>query len=260
MSPKQMNHGSGQILEKEVIFIAPDRKRIYTTIGYPSEKSKGIVLFIHGLASSELWPPMLLGSWYFRKRGYAYCRLNLYHWKKGARTLMTSDLKQHSQDVNTVVRRLKDRGFKAIYGVGHSFGGLTLLQTLTDRFSALSFWDCSSFIEHPPNSWFHSTPSLNSRYLIGSGSELLLSERFEQGMIQFPCELTLISNIKTPSQMCYAAGDGALLVESSKRYYKHLTSRKELVAIAGATHSFSEEGVANELFKRTEKWFRKFSS
>lgn len=258
MNRKKSALDSSHVMEKGVFFIAPDQKRIYATIGYPPNTPKGIVIFVHGLDSSELWPPMLLGSWYFRRKGYAYCRVNLYDWRKGARTLMTSDLQQHARDVDLVVRRLANRGFGPIYAVGHSFGGLTLLQTQTEVFRALSLWDCSSFIEHPPGSWIRQDPASGARYLVG-GCELLLSERFELGMRNFPNELSLISKITSPCQICYADGKNALLVRSSQRYYEHLTSPKELVSIPNATHSFSEEGVSDLLFSRTERWFRKHS-
>lgn len=244
-------------IEEEVAIPTPDKKKIYATIGHPTGKPKGMVVFVHGLASTALWPTMLLGSWYFRKKGYAYCRVNLYYWKPKARTLMTSDLLQHAKDTDTVVAYLKRRGFKNIFAVGHSFGGLTLLQAKTSAFSAMSFWDMSSFISFPPKFWFRKDKASGATYTRGS-YELLMSKRYLKGITQFPDELKLISKIKVPCQICYAAGEGAMLVESSKRYYAHLSADKELVAIPHASHSFTEEGIAEKLFSKTEKWFKKY--
>ena len=246
-----------KVIEEQVIIHAPDKKRIYTTVGYPRQKPKGIVIFVHGLASTELWPPMLLGSWYFREHGYAYCRVNLYDWREGARTLMTSDLLQHARDTETVMRYLKRHGFSKIFAVGHSFGGLTLLQTDTTKLQAVSLWDISSFISYPPKKWMSKDPASAATYMKG-GFELLMSKRYLKGIEEFPDELQLISQITTPTQICYAAGIGAPLIESSQRYYKKLQSKKELVRIPKASHSFTEEGVAKRLFERTRKWFDKY--
>lgn len=241
-------------VEKKIIVCTPDKKNIYCTIGVPKRKTKNIVVFVHGLASTELWPTMLLGSWFFRRHGFAYCRVNLYDWRPGARTLMRSDLLQHARDVDVVVEHLKQHDFNRIFAVGHSFGGLTLLQSKHDQFEALSFWDISSFITYPPKHWFRIDPSSGATYLMG-GYELLMSKRYQRGIENFPNELLLISKIKVPTQICYAAGKDALLAQSSKRYFRNLKAKKELVAIPGASHSFTEEGAGELLFNQTHKWF-----
>jgi len=241
-------------IEEQVVIATPDKKKIYTTLGYPAGRPKGMVVFIHGLASTEYWPPMLLGSWYFRKRGYAYCRVNLYDWREGARTLMSSDLLQHSKDTDTVVKCLRRRGYKRLFGVGHSFGGLTLLRANTAAFNAISLWDMSSFISHPPKKWFRKVRNTSASYMTGS-YELLMSERYKSGMENFPDELELASKIKVPTQIAYAAGKNATLIVSSKRYFENLNCAKELIAIPDTSHSFTEEGKANILFRKTEKWF-----
>ncbi len=246
------------LIEEEVIFDTADRKKVYTTIGYPKGKPKGMVIFVHGLASTALWPTMLLGSWYLRKKGYAYCRINLYDWRPGARSLMTSDLLQHSRDVDTVAKSLKRRGFTKLFAVGHSFGGLTLLRTENSVFKAISLWDISSFVSNNPEKWFRTDRATGAAYLAG-GVELMMSKRYRRGIDTYPNELKLAAKLVAPCQICYAAGKQAMLVESSKRYYEHLQGEKEIVAIPDASHSFTEEGVGKHLFKKTERWFRKFS-
>lgn len=244
-------------LESTVIVPAPDGKRIYTTIGHPKRKPQGVVLFVHGLASTELWPPMLLGSWFFRRNSFAYCRISLYDWRPGARTLMTTDLLQHAEDVDTVTRYLRSQRIGPVFAVGHSFGGLTLLASDTSRFRAMSLWDCSSFITHPPAKKLHKDRNSGATYM-PVGFELLVSPRFRRGMEKFPDELSLASSIKIPTQVCYADGPEAVLVESSKRYFEHMRCPRSLEAIPRATHSFTEEGVDKILFRKTLRWFQRY--
>jgi alpha-beta hydrolase superfamily lysophospholipase len=243
--------------ERQVTVRAPDGALIYNTIGVPSKKTDSIVLLVHGLASTEVWPTMLLGGWYFRQRGFAYCRISLYHWLKGARSLMRSDLLQHSRDTDTVARYLRRLGYKNIYVAGHSFGGLTLLQADTSLFKAISLWDPSSFITHPPKKWIKRDKRTGA--MISPGSyELMISPRYWRGMENFPNELDLISKINVPIQICYADSPQAVLRESSKRYFEHVRAKRELVAIKGASHSFVEEGLGDVLYEKTLRWFRKF--
>ena len=201
---------------------------------------------------------MLLGSWFFRNLGYTYCRINLYDWRPGARSLMTSDLRQHSYDVDTVAAYLKKKGYSKIFAIGHSFGGLTLLQSKTAAFTAISLWDLSSFITYPPAKRFRKDGNSGAIYMSGA-YELLMSKKFIKGITDFPNELELISAIKTPTQICYAAGKSAMLIESSKQYYQHIQAKKELVKIPNASHSFTEEGKSELLFTKTADWFQKIT-
>jgi pimeloyl-ACP methyl ester carboxylesterase len=170
---------------------------------------------------------------------------------------MTTDLLQHAKDADTVARYLKRKRFGPIYAVGHSFGGLTLLASDNDTFRAMSLWDCSSFISYPPNMWFRKDATSGAFYFKGS-FELLLSSRFRRGIQRFPDELSLAAKVQIPTQLCYAAGPEGMLIESSKRYFEHLACSRSLEAIPGASHSFTEEGVGEVLFRKTLKWFRRF--
>lgn len=245
-----------QCEESTVVIPAPDGKSIYTTVGLPEVRPKGMVLFVHGLASTEFWHPMLLGSWFFRRRGYAYCRINLYDWRPGARSLMSTDLLQHAADVDTVTRYLRRKRLGPVFAIGHSFGGLTLLASDNSKFHAMSLWDCSSFISYPPQKWFRKDRSSSATYLKGA-FELLLSPRFRRGIERFPDELSLAAKVKVPTQICYAAKPGSFLIDSSKRYFEHLSCPRALEAIPEATHSFTEEGVDKILFRRTLRWFQR---
>lgn len=258
MSQLNIKRSRGRSREEELVFTAPDGKKIYTTIGYPKGKPKGMVLFVHGLASTSVWPTMLLGSWSLRRKGYAYCRINLYDWREGARSLRTSDLRQHARDVDTVAKQLRRRGFKSLFAIGHSFGGLTLLLTDTSAFKAVSLWDPSSFIQYPPRFWLRTDKATGARYSGGS-YELLMSNRFIRGMERFPNELKLISKMRAPCQICFAEGKDAMLIESSKRYFAHLNVTGELVGIPNASHSFTEEGIGEVLFRRTARWLDRWS-
>lgn len=240
--------------EKELIVKTADKKNIYCTLGQPDKPSKSIVLLVHGCASTELWPTMLLASWYFRKHGYAYCRINLYHWKEGARSLMKSDLLTHSKDTDVVAGKLKRLGYKNIYAVGHSFGGLTLLRVDHTLLRAMSLWDISSFKKYPPDKRIKRQAKTGAHYFVGA-YELLLSKRFMNGMLRFPDEHLLAAKISIPTQVCYADGEEGLLIDSSQQYFDALNCKKELFGVAGASHSFTEEGLGPKLFAKTKKWF-----
>jgi fermentation-respiration switch protein FrsA (DUF1100 family) len=51
-----------------------------------------------------------------------------------------------------------------------------------------------------------------------------------------------------------AAGAGVLL-EGSKRYVERAAGSADLKVIDGATHTFREDGAAEQLFEQTVEWF-----
>jgi nitrous oxide reductase accessory protein NosL len=50
------------LVEKELVIPTSDGKNIYGTLGLPEQETDSVVVFVHGLASTEYWPPILLGS------------------------------------------------------------------------------------------------------------------------------------------------------------------------------------------------------
>ena len=62
----------------------------------------------------------------------------------------------------------------------------------------------------------------------------MMSDRYLRGILDFPNELELISQVKAPTQVCYAAGKAAILAKSSERYFNYLQTDKMLVGIDGA--------------------------
>jgi esterase/lipase len=200
---------------------------------------------------------MLLASWYFRNKGYAYFRCNLYHWDENARTLGKSDLFMHASDTEVIAAYLRRKGYKNLFAVGHSLGGLTLLLSDNSIFKAMSLWDCSSLLKFPFHKRLKKIRGSKYYYLPGS-YELLISEQYKKGFELFPGELELMANVKIPTQICYASSKDAVLSDSSKQYFKAATCEKELVAIKGASHSFTEERIGEVLFQKTVDWFQRY--
>lgn len=244
-------------MEQEFNIPSKDGKTIYCTLAMPSSAPLGTVVFVHGFTSTADWPTMLLGSWYFRSMGYACCRINLYSWRENARTLMTSDLQTHAEDVDQVVRELRKVGHNKFFAIGHSFGGITLLLTDTAQFNAISFWDPSSLLQYPPTRSYTKIGDTELHYSKGS-FEVLISQRYKEGIENFPNELELMSKVTTPSQIVYADSPQAILQESSRRYFEHVTAEKDLVAIPGASHSFTEETACKSLHEHTLRWFSRY--
>ena len=78
-----------------------------------------------------------------------------------------------------------------------------------------------------------------------------------KGMLKFPDEHSLARKLTIPTQICYAAGPDGLLIDSSQEYFQALQCEKELCPIPKASHSFTEEGVSEDLFRKTLQWFKR---
>ena len=226
-------------------------------MNYTEPKPKKLVIFVHGLFESEKSNLFISASKFFNKKGFATFRFNLYYYMPDARHFSECTLSQHGKDLDTVIDYYKDK-YESIYAVGHSYGSLTILLSKREDLAAISLWELSSFISQPPTSYIKYNPKIK-KYTLNEGYDVIIEKKFMDDIKHLPNELDLIKKVKCPIQIAYAKGPGGSLEESSKRYFKNITSKnKDIIPVNGASHSFPEEGVDKILFNGTLKWFEKF--
>ena len=241
-------------MQKRIKIPLQGNKLLYGTLSYKESKPTRLVILVHGLFDSEDTALFVKAAQYFNQRGFAVFRFNLYHWEEGARRFRDTTLSGHSKDVDTVASYFKKR-FKSIFLVGHSYGGLTVMRSNLDYVSAISLWDPSSLIAHPPSYYKYSRKY--GKYLYRGSTDVLVEKKYVEDLRRFPDELEVIAGIEPPLQIAYAAGKEGVLIESSKRYFKYANDPKQLLPIKKASHSFREEGVSKILFKEVLSWFKK---
>ena len=242
-------------MEQAITIPTFDKHLIYGTLN-SHQKSKSIIIFVHGLTGHQNEHLFYNAARFFPARGYNTLRFDLYGWQKKARKFRDTTIKIHGKDITTVINYCKDQGYEKIFVVGHSLGGPSVLLANLSQTVAIVLWDPSFNLRKRAPSVYQYDTHLET-YIIHWNIEIILGKKMYQEWKSFPDGSSLIEKITLPVKII-AAGKGRL-VEGAKKYFAHTTSQKSLMIIPDAGHTFDEEGAAEKLFQETLMWVKKFS-
>lgn len=215
---------------------------------------KPIVILIHGLTGFMDEHLFYNGARYFYNQGISSLRFNLYDWQQDARKLTDCTIRTHAEDLNVVIEYLKQNGAKSIHAMGHSYGGPTILLANHNQLKSIVLWDPAYgdiFNDTDPAIY---VKELNA-YRIRWGTDILIGSDMRQEAKDVDWN-NLTANTTVPLKII-GAGRGEL-GEGGKVYVGKTKGPKELFIIENATHGFSEEGVAEELFAESMSWVKKY--
>ncbi|OGH60932.1 MAG: hypothetical protein A2848_00055 [Candidatus Magasanikbacteria bacterium RIFCSPHIGHO2_01_FULL_50_8] len=237
-------------MEQDLTINTPDKKKIYGRLRGTSKKT--LVILVHGLCGHMDEHQFYNAARYFEKRGMSAFRFNLYDWHEGARTLNDCSFEVHARDIDLLVTRFKKQGYKKIVVVGHSFGGPSILFSTKKQFDAMVFWD-PSFDE--TLDWFENIDTQNKkpRYELTDIFSVMIPRVLIEEIRAFrPAKI--IAGFEKPA-LFIIAGKGEL--QNVRKTFDAAQEPKKFHLIKKATHSFQEDGVAEELYKVTADWIKK---
>ncbi len=220
--------------------------------------SQPLFIIVHGLPGSMDESFYCDAARWFFKQGFATFRFNLYYWEKDARQLVDSTIKTHATDIDTIVRYFRNKGFKKIFLAGHSYGGPSILLSKEQNFDAVVLWDPSYKISFTKNQW--GAPAgkyiIQAKgYLMQWGVGVIIGKTMAKEAETLAWD-DLTKNFHVPIKIISAGKE--LLVSGAKHYFKTANLPKDLIIMKGATHYFDDkQGMQEEVFKISEKWFRK---
>ncbi|MDB4940379.1 MAG: hypothetical protein JWO40_804 [Candidatus Doudnabacteria bacterium] len=240
-------------MDKPIKIKTPDKKFIYATLR--GSLNKPLIVIAHGLAGNMNEAIHYNAARYFEKQGFSSLRFNLYSWEKDARKLHECTFSTHGEDIDTVLNYLKTQGVKKIFIVGHSYGWPSILHTQQRNFIAVASWDGSILpdnnIDVPIRIRKPKGRILDDGYFVIAGEQMAKdSHRIKS--------LDLIKKFDRPISFITVNDNVTGNLKGSQKMYKTTRVEKELVIIKGAHHTFVEEGKAEELYKATANWFKKF--
>src|SRR3989344_4946293 len=241
-------------MQKNITIKTEDNHLIYGILN-SRKKSNKLIIFVHGLTGNKNEHIFFNGSKFFAENGFDTFRFDLYTWKDKGRKLSECTLKIHTIDTNTVVKHFKKK-YRKIFLVGHSYGGLTILQSDVSGVSGLVLWDSASLTNV---SWI-SEKNYNKHldaYIMKWGNEFVIGKEMFEETRKFPKPGELMKRINVPIKIICAGK--ASLVDDGKLFFKYAKNPKEFSIIKGAGHTFSEEGSEEELFAETLKFVDKYS-
>lgn len=234
-----------------------DKKTIFGKIDTPKDKSKWLVIFIHGLTDNFDSHMLPNSAKYFTSKWYTTYRFNLYGEEKQGRRLKEASLKDHIKDLNTVIKHFEKKT-KKIFLVGHSFGWLTILYSNIKKVTWIILRDASiGGKELLDDVSYDSKTGIYSIDRWDGFIHIIGSKMYKDFLINPKKHLERISKIHIPIKIICAE---KWLRKAGEAYYKTGKEPKELIIIPGASHCFDEKWTEEKLFTETYKRVKKYSN
>lgn len=243
-------------MEKEIKIKTKDNHIIYGTLNTSAKKkTKKLIIFVPGLGGSQHSHMFYNAARFFTQKGIATYRMDLYSGGEKARILHKTTLKMHAQDISRAVQYFKKK-YKYVYLVGHSLGGLAILQADISGISGIVLWDPSHKSVVAPY-WKKQKYNRSLKACLATwGMTFLLGKRMRNEVIEKMDSNDRIADVHVPLKII-SAGKG-VLKNSNKEYFKYANEPKKLVTLVQADHNFTAWGVLDDLFKETLVWIQKY--
>lgn len=128
------------IEEETLYFELPDTDGLKIKGILRGKFDKPLAVIMHGRpgAGNDLLP--YLAARYLYEKGISSLRLFMYDFLPKTRNLLDCTLETHVADFDVVIAELRRRQAEKIFGVGHSFGGLTILRS-DSKLNGAVLWD-----------------------------------------------------------------------------------------------------------------------
>jgi esterase/lipase len=240
-------------MEKEVVINTTDDHKIYGLLNSPERKTDKLVIFVHGFTGNSNEHIFFNGAKHLKENNIASFRFDLYTWREKGRSFTDCDIQIHVDDLKTVFDHFKSE-FAQIYIVGHSLGGVVVLESKLDP-TGIILWDCSDVSDFLEDGDYEYNKSLDA-YLLNWGLVFVVGKKMYEDTMHMKSATELISNIHSPIKII-CSGEG-ILIKGGKEYFDLAKEPKSFAIIKNAGHTFDEEGTEEELFKETVDWVKKF--
>lgn len=239
-------------MEKEIKIKTKDGKRIYGKLRGLLQKP--LVIFVHGLTGHMDEHIFFNGAKFFEKKGFLTFRFNLYDSWDDARKLHECDLKIHAADIDLVTEYFKKKGVKDIFIVGHSYGGPSILFSRTDDYAGIVLWDPTM----DPDTIYRKTTAdkIANGYIREWSFKFILGKKMVDEAKKIS-NFELIATINKSPIKIILAGAGNAKSKRITNFFKVLCEPKEMIVLKKAGHTFSEDGMEENLFQETLKWLKK---
>jgi dienelactone hydrolase len=244
-------------LEQQVTIPIPDSDLHMTSVLRGSWEQP-VVVMLHGLSGSNTSALQYVGSQYLAEHGYATLRVALYDHSPGTRDLRDCTVATHAADFDTAVAFVRQQKAPAVLGVGHSYGGLSILQSRAELDGA-ALWDPSHFA----CSYASTAASKPGTYtdLPEQGVRVYFDGRGRIDPLAMIAERSAHKDdgydaAKKPYPVLFvAAGDG-VLAPYVTAYAEAAHPSADLHVVKDATHNFLDsDAVLDDLVTVTKDWF-----
>lgn len=219
-----------------------------------------LAVMMHGRPGNGNALLQYLGARYLHEHGIASLRLFMYDFEPQTRNLLDCTLQTHADDFDTVVAYLREQKVPHIFGIGHSYGGITILKS-TAKLDGAVLWDPTH-----GSWWAEGRDALSAKmypletvgkYVIGTAGPCYVDCSVEGAAYdQRMGDTTHWASGKGYPLSVISAGEGKL-TDLGARYIEAAEPPKQQITIPGAHHSFNDsDEVVQQLFSATATWLK----
>lgn len=230
-------------MEKQINLKTKDGHIIYGHLN-SSLKTDKLLIFVHGLTGNQTEQHYNNAPRFFNKEGFDTFRFDLYSPRNDARQISEVSLKEHIDDLRQVVNHLRD-SYSQINIISHSFGGYVVVKAGLKDINKYIFWDPTKGMKSLKEKGVVYNNALG-KYILSRGLVTLLSKE----MIEDWQDASKISEYLPevpPISYFIFAGEYPIFNE----WKKYIEGKYPYKVVAGATHTFYEEGVLEVLYSYT---------
>lgn len=246
-------------MEKAANLKSKDGYTIYGFLNTAPKKSNTLLILVHGLTGDLTDHIFFNAARFFPKKGIDTYRFNLYDGRKGGRSLVSSSVRTHADDLNQVLKKFR-KEYRHIAVAGHSLGGPSVITADTSLMDSIILWDPTPMPSKKDVSEGMKSPVLFNKSLDAYVSEWNFTFLMGKEMMDEYDTLKPVQRIKkvhVPVKIISAEKLGN--IKGSKEYFKEANSPKAYVTVKGATHCFDEFGTEEQLFSETLDWVKKWN-
>ncbi|MFV0625986.1 MAG: hypothetical protein ACK5N8_01375 [Alphaproteobacteria bacterium] len=189
------------------------------------------------------------------KKGYDVFIANLYSSEekngKALRSLLEINMKRHIEDFEDVVEHFKAK-YEAIYALGHSLSGRTLLLAQSQTLRKQILLDPAGNYDNPKaqerlDGFYKSLKGTDYKYVDWGDGDFHLCGKTPVELIETPFSIfeKAVKNLKVPTLFLIAGGENI-----AAGYKEIIQSNAAYEVVKEATHCFTEIGVADKAFSK----------
>ncbi len=228
-----------------------NEKYIYGTLS-TVEQSKWLIIFVHGLTSSQEEPMIAHGQPHFNAKWYSTFRFNLYGNNIDERKLVDTTIKDHITDTNIVVDHFVEQGYTNIILIGHSLGGLTILYSDLTHVSRVVLRDASIGGKELLDDVTYNQEK--DYYFVDwwDGVEYLIwNTMYQEFCTPRETNLAQITQVHIPIKIISADSGWEA---HGRKYYEAANEPKAFHLVKWAHHCFQEPWAEDELYAESLEW------
>ncbi|MDP4038588.1 MAG: alpha/beta hydrolase [bacterium] len=245
--------------EQTMFFNLPKTKNLRIKGILRGALDKPLAVMMHGRPGSGNELLQYLGARYLYEQGISSLRLFMYDFEPRTRNLLDCTLQTHADDFDEVVKQLRKKGTPRVFGIGHSYGGITILKAKASL-DGVVLWDPthgSFWSEDRGKKYEKDFPEkIIDDFIIGTaGYGYVTSRRMNESEKAMGDTSQWAAHKGYPLKII-SAGKGAM-VDLGKRYIDAADQPKQQVVIKGASHQFEDsDKIILELFRQTTSWLK----